>query len=468
MPSAEPPAAEPPAADTRYDEAPCALVTTTSEGTVVDANATLARWLGRRVADLRGQRFSALLDARSRVVHETRLAQVLHVEGAVHEAALALAGPAGAVPVLFTAILDRDASLVRIAMLPGSERASYEEELLRARRVAEASEARVRILQDISGAFSTTANDQEVADSFVRIAREAFFATEAAVHLFDDDGVLHRVAGRNPLQGTIAPIPELRDTIDELVLSVDDVRTDFPELAEGLRAAHLEALSITPLRSDTERLGVLVCFFGRARDFDEEFHDLQRALGRQASQTLMRVRLQRELEYLALRDPLTGVLNSQSVERSLREALSVADETSTPLSVIFIDVDAFKAVNDTFGHVAGDYVLRTLARRLSDSVRADDVVGRVGGDEFIAICAQTDAHDAAGIAERIRTHSRDVVLTAAGDVSVSVSIGLASFHPGDRLPTADELLIRADGAMYVSKGSGKDRVSLEERAPSAP
>jgi diguanylate cyclase (GGDEF)-like protein len=453
--------------DARFDRAPCGLLTTTLDGVIVDVNATLARWLDRDADAVIGNRFTALLDAGSRLIYETRIAQVLHLDGAVDEAALSLAGlDGGPIPVLFTAALDADGpeTIVRIALLPGRERAAYEKELARARRVAEASEARVRILQDISDAFGTSGNDQHVADTFVRVAREAFSASDAAVHLLDEQGRLHLVAGTNPLEGVVAPIPALRDTLVERVLSIGDVQIDFPELAEGLRSAHLEALSVTPLHGEGGRLGVLVCFFGRAREFDDEFLDLQRALGRQASQTLMRVRLQRELEFQALRDPLTGVLNSQSVEQRLGEAVRHAAETGEPVSVLFLDVDAFKSINDTFGHVAGDSVLRTLARRLTESVRQDDVVGRIGGDEFIAICGNADAAVAAGIGERILAACRNPIETMAGEVAASVSIGLASYDPRtDRLPTADDLLVRADGAMYVSKDAGKDRVSVEER-----
>lgn len=452
-----------------YDRAPCALLTMTAADVIVVANETLARWTGRARTDLAGVRFATLLEPASRLIYETRLAQTLRLDGVVEAVALSLAGPGGAsVPVVMTATVDAAGEgRMHVVLTPGREHARYDRELARARRTAEAAEARVRILQDISDAFGSSGSDQHVADTFVRVARDAFSATDAAVHLLDEQGRLHLVAGRNPLEGVVAPIPELRDTIEELALSAQDVETEFPELAEGLRSVHREALSITPLHGDDQRLGVLVCFFARAREFDDEFLELQRALGRQASQTLTRVRLQRELEYQALRDPLTGVLNSQSVAESLEEAVTDAALTREPLSVLFLDVDSFKAINDTYGHLAGDTVLRTLAHRLAHSVRADDVVGRIGGDEFVAICTRADAEIAAGIGERILEHCREPIETPSGVVSVSVSIGLSSFDPGsERTPTADDLLVRADGAMYVSKDAGKDRVSVEERVPS--
>jgi diguanylate cyclase (GGDEF)-like protein len=457
--------------DVRWDRAPCALLTLNAEGVILDVNDLASGWLERSPTALRGVRFSALLDDASRDAFDTRLVQITSVAGAWGELAFSLlAGDGARIPVVAVGVLDTDGEvpLVRLALTPGSERERLESELARVRRSAEASEARVRILQDVSDDFGVSVDDQEVADSVVRVAREAFSASEVAVHLYGADGTLTRVAGTSPVEGAVAPIPELRDTRDELVIVLDDARTAFPELATALEAAGRRALSIAPLAGDGERLGVVVCFFETERRFDAEFFDLQRALGRQATQTLTRLRLQRELEYQALRDPLTGVFNSQTIEQRLGDALADAKNSLSPLAVIFVDVDEFKSVNDTFGHVAGDHVLRTLAHRLGESVREDDVIGRVGGDEFIAICTGADARVGAGIAERIRAHSRDAVPTAAGEVRVSVSVGLASFHPGDVLPTADQLLMRADAAMYVSKGAGKDRVSVEERVPSAP
>ncbi|WP_159499315.1 GGDEF domain-containing protein [Microbacterium sp. 18062] len=451
----------------RYHRSPCGLLATTPAGVIVEANETFAVWAGRPVDDLIGMRFTSFLDPSSRIFYETRHAQVVHLEGRATEVALSMRHADGtSLPVLINSVVDRTprSTVIRTAVFNATGRIAYERDLLRARRKAESSEARVRILQDVSGAFGVSANVQEVADSFVKAAREAFVAPEASVLLFDDAGDLQLVAGTNPLWGVVDPIESLRHTMEEVVLSVDDVQTSLPQLAQGLRAARYEALSITPLIGEGERLGVLVCFFGRARDFDDDFLDLQRALGRQASQTLVRVRLQRKLEHLALHDPLTDIPNRQFVEQCLSDAIRDAGDAGHPLAIVFLDVDEFKSVNDTYGHAAGDAVLRTLAQRLRGAVRVDDIVGRIGGDEFVAICANADAEGAWTIAERIRKHSGEPVTTHALSVEVSVSVGLAIYDPAvDDPPTPDQLLRRADGAMYVSKEAGKDRISLEPR-----
>ena len=132
--------------------------------------------------------------------------------------------------------------------------------------------------------------------------------------------------------------------------------------------------------------------------------------------------------------------------------------------MIFLDVDEFKSINDRHGHAAGDAVLRELAARLRAGVRSGDVVGRIGGDEFVAICPDADIAAAESIAERILALMREPVDVGGRRVSASVSVGISLFQPdGGAPPTGEELLIRADAAMYASKGAGKDRFTLEDR-----
>lgn len=451
----------------RYDQAACGLLSTTPTGTVLDVNATLLRWLGYDARDVVGKPFTAMLDAGSQLFYETRHTQVLHLQRKVSEVALTLRCADGSsLPVLVSSVLVSHGKqdVVRTAVFGATARLHYEADLLRARKVAEASEERVRVLQDVSTTFGMSATDGEVAESFVAIAREAFTAAESAVHLFDEGGDLKLVAGVNPLAENTPPVESLRNTLELMIVHADEAEPELPLLAAGLRAARLESLSIAPLLDGTERLGLLVCFFSRKREFDDHFVDLQRALGRQATQTLIRVRLQRRLEYLALHDQLTGTANRQMLQQSLHSAIDQAIRRAAPLAVLFLDIDGFKSINDRLGHGAGDEVLRELANRLRASVRTEDVVGRIGGDEFVVICADADFTAAGAIAERVLAVAREPIDAAGFPVTVSVSVGVATYRPDrDQRPTADEMLIRADGAMYASKDAGKDRVTFAGR-----
>ncbi|MDQ7879526.1 diguanylate cyclase [Microbacterium sp. QXD-8] len=450
-----------------FQGAPCGLIGTSLDGLILEANDTLLEWTGFSRPQIEGRSFTSLLDPGSQLFYETRHAQALPLQGQLNEVALTMLCADGSrLPVLINAIRDAAAGVNRIAVFNASGRIQYERDLLHARRVAESSEAQVRVLQEVSRAFGVSATDEDVAQSFAEVARTAFAAREAGVLLLDDVGELTLVGGTNPLAGLVPPIVSLRNSPDVVVVDDETATARFPQLAAALHETRLAALSVMPLLDADRRLGILVCFFGRARQFDDQFFDLQKALGRQASQTLVRVRLQRRLAFLALHDQLTGVANRQLLEQSLEDALEAASAHNTPLAVMFLDVDEFKSINDRFGHAAGDMVLVELAVRLGAGVRSEDVVGRIGGDEFVAICANADEHAATTIAERILRLTQEPIAIGEGLISASVSVGISMFHP--RLhsrPTPEQLLVRADRAMYESKGAGKNRATFETPPP---
>jgi diguanylate cyclase (GGDEF)-like protein/PAS domain S-box-containing protein len=451
-----------------FSHAPCGLISTTADGGIVEANDTFLAWTGYRRSEIVGKPFSTLLDPGSQLFFETRFAQILHLHGIISEvAATIVAADGGRLPMLINSTLSDEDGLVRSALFKATERRRYEADLLDARREAETSEQRVRVLQDVSSMFGLSASDEDVAETFVTVARDAFDAVEAGVWLIDEDSSLKLVAGVNPVAGRVQPIPTLRNAAMVTVVTSLDADREYPELASALRAARLSSISVMPLRADDSKVGILVCFYSRRTEFDERFFELQQAIGRQASQTLVRVRQARRLAFLALHDQLTGIANRELLQRSLDDALQRAQERAEPLAVIFLDVDDFKSINDRYGHAAGDDVLRELAARLRAGVRTGDVVGRIGGDEFVAICANADAAAAEAIAARVLAMMREPIDVGGHQLFASVSVGISLFHADGRAaPSGEDLLIRADRAMYESKGTGKDRFTIEECATS--
>lgn len=447
-----------------FQLAPCGLLATDSAGEIIEANRTLAEWLSISAEDMPGRRFSSLLDPASRLLYETRHTQILHLVGGVDEAALTLMRADGStMPGLINMSRDPETGRVAMAVFNAAERVQYEQALLAARRAAETSERRVRVLQEMSGSFDVSATDEDVAQSFAAAAKDAFTAVETAVYLLQDDGEFALMGGSSPLTGKVAPIPSLRTTPDVTVVHVDDEDPVYTELTAAMRTHGLASLSVTPLTVDGKRLGNLACFYSRRTNFDDQYFELQQALGRQASQTLTRVRLQRQLAFLALHDQLTGAANRQLLQLKLDDAITEATAQKIPLAVLFLDIDDFKSINDAFGHAAGDTVLVELAARLNSGVRHGDLVGRMGGDEFVAICRDTDLSAAVLVAERILAFAQQPVVVADGIVSASVSVGVSVYRPGlDPRPTAAHMLTRADAAMYRSKRDGKNRLSLSE------
>jgi diguanylate cyclase (GGDEF)-like protein len=162
------------------------------------------------------------------------------------------------------------------------------------------------------------------------------------------------------------------------------------------------------------------------------------------------------LSRLAVRDGLTGLLNRVGMNERIAAEMRRQARHPAPLSLLLLDVDRLKAINDEHGHGAGDAALQHVADAIARSVRAIDASARWGGDEFLVLAPQTALQDAAVLASRIRAAA---ARPAAGVPRVSVSIGLASVPPVASGPTVDELLQAADDALYEAKRAGGDQVA---------
>lgn len=168
----------------------------------------------------------------------------------------------------------------------------------------------------------------------------------------------------------------------------------------------------------------------------------------------------RQLADLALasrRDALTGLPNRRAFEEDLAREASRAARAGTPLAVVVLDVDRFKAVNDTHGHAAGDAVLRAVAARAAGAIRAGDLLARVGGEEFGILLPAADLARAVDAAERIRTTLAALPVEAAGiALAITASFGCAALARGE---TPEALVARADARLYEAKGAGRNRVA---------
>jgi len=169
---------------------------------------------------------------------------------------------------------------------------------------------------------------------------------------------------------------------------------------------------------------------------------------------------QQELTAAARLDYLTGICNRRAIEDLGARSMAAARRHGMPLSMMIIDVDHFKRINDEFGHAAGDQALVETVRRIRHSLRAEDLVGRLGGEEFVAVMPNTDGQSALAAAERTRAaFAREKMAVGAGELLVTVSVGVAVLAPEDA--QFSNLLRRSDRAMYAAKAAGRDRVMLD-------
>jgi diguanylate cyclase (GGDEF)-like protein/PAS domain S-box-containing protein len=162
------------------------------------------------------------------------------------------------------------------------------------------------------------------------------------------------------------------------------------------------------------------------------------------------------IQHLADHDALTGLLNRRMFDDRLRQAIANARRSDSIVSLMLVDLDEFKAINDTYGHLTGDYVLRTVAKRIQDSVRETDTVARLGGDEFVVVLVgQRSTEDPAVVAEKMLGAITQPIPAGGRQLEIGASIGISIFpRDGD---STEALLKHADAAMYRVKDAGKNR-----------
>ena len=173
----------------------------------------------------------------------------------------------------------------------------------------------------------------------------------------------------------------------------------------------------------------------------------------------------------ATHDALTGILNRRALQKVLLRELAMSDRIGCPLALVMIDIDHFKRVNDQFGHVAGDGVLCEVTRRIGQRLRANDVLGRFGGEEFLLVLPSTDAQGAWALAEDIRHAFDRPVIHGDAPISITVSAGIHAFAPRpqgashdtprtERDAVLDRMIQAADAALYRAKQAGRNRCEI--------
>lgn len=166
-------------------------------------------------------------------------------------------------------------------------------------------------------------------------------------------------------------------------------------------------------------------------------------------------RRQEELELLSRRDPMTGLGNRRALDQAMQRSVARCQRSGLPLSIIILDLDRFKRVNDVYGHTCGDSVICGVAEMISSRLRTGDRVFRYGGEEFVILCEDTDRADAQELAERLRCAAERELVT--GELRVTLSAGIATMRQGE---TPGNCLERADQALLAAKSDGRNRVYM--------
>ena len=294
---------------------------------------------------------------------------------------------------------------------------------------------------------------EEAFDRITRLTRRVFDVPMSTLTLVDDhrqwfksrQGVSACETARGPSFCTVA-------VGQRVPLLVPDAWADvrFFNSPLVLGAPHIRFYAGAPLITpEGHAIGSLCAMDTRAREFDAESVETLSDLAALAMTQL-------ELRLVAMTDALTGAHSRRAFRSEMDRALSLAQRHGHALSCIMLDLDHFKAVNDTHGHAAGDLVLAATAGACRKALRESDSFGRMGGEEFAVLLPHTDAAHAMTVAEKLRCAIAGLrIPTASGPINVTASLGVAGLDGG--AGDTDVLLHRADAALYAAKKSGRNR-----------
>jgi two-component system, cell cycle response regulator len=354
-----------------------------------------------------------------------------------------------------------------------------EEALERAKQDADSRRKLVDILHEVTGDLSVS----ELFHLLVRRAALALDVSHCSVVLArpGDTSAVVVAAYENPsitsLVIQLDRYPELKEALESgQAVLVEDL--DTHALYEGMRQVWgIEGIEI-PIRSvmalpfsiDRGQYGVFLV--RRTRDqerFGPADLEFAQAVITAAVAVIQRAQMvestmadNARLEQLAQTDPLTQILNRRALTERITAEMERALRYDSTLALLMIDLDHFKRVNDTFGHLVGDDVLRDVAQLLGDTIRGNDIVARYGGEEFLVLLPETDDAGAESFAERIRAAVEAHPFNNSGDapaLRLTASIGVAVF-PAARIETVEDLFARADAALYRAKADGRNRVRM--------
>jgi diguanylate cyclase (GGDEF)-like protein len=366
----------------------------------------------------------------------------------------------------------RDEDLAVLMILADQAATAIESVRLLARAQGLAGE--LRRLLDMSGELAHSLDPLTVADLIAKHLAGAMGFDQCAISYWDRPGDRILTWGffpETPLAEldpsfALADFPATRRVLEEkatIVVDVDDPAADPAEVAQLIRHGDF-GMVMLPLVAKGESIGLVELISRRKGTIDPARLDLARSMANEAAMALENAKLYEDVRKLADHDHLTGFFNHRYVHERLGEELVRAQRSGSPLSLLMIDLDDFKLVNDTFGHLFGDRVLVWSAELIRSSLRLSDVPARYGGDEFAVILPDTDAAAATAVAERIlgAFSSRAYESRTRGSVPVAASIGQATFPRDAR--TGPELIAASDGAMYRAKGGGGQGAARAGRA----
>ncbi len=324
----------------------------------------------------------------------------------------------------------------------------------------------LRLVQDLTGrAIHSESATELLSAAFHTLFESVPFDVAAAIlieqHL-DLYVATREDAGAAVSESLVERLRRLLATVVPTSLAATEVmvrseRHDLPKASTGGGDALRNEVHAV-IKQDNRAAGLLVIW--RAEPFSDDERKIVEICSIQISVHFSNLRSREKIAALADVDDLTGVPNRRFFRRQINQEIETAAAYNVSLSLLIIDVDDFKEINDAFGHATGDVVLSEICGRIRDLLRTPDWLSRFGGDEFAVVLPHTDLGGACVVADRILNRVRDLSVAADAQRSVrcSVSIGVAELKPGDT--TSTDFVRRADDRLYAAKRQGKNRYTF--------
>ncbi len=315
-----------------------------------------------------------------------------------------------------------------------------------------------KALHEASRTLSTSLRVEEIAERFVELV-SGMVSSSAVGFFIADKGKLRAIAkkGFEPEKEAFYPKGTYFDLIVKNKQSLHFSHLDKKQGVYPFKITDTKTFLGIPIISEKEVFGILAVTSKESDAISSFQEHLLRIVVDQAAMFITNAQLHKEVEKLAVTDGLTGLHNHRHFQERLSEEFQRLERIPQPLSLMLIDIDHFKKINDVYGHPAGDTVLTNLAVILKKTLRGIDILARYGGEEFAAVLMGTESSGAKKMAERLRASvMNSPFFIDENKLTVTLSIGLA-IHPHDAA-AKDELIDKADQALYYAKKNGRNQV----------
>ncbi|MBI5756059.1 MAG: diguanylate cyclase [Nitrospirae bacterium] len=322
----------------------------------------------------------------------------------------------------------------------------------------------LEIILEITKSVSSTLKINEVLMTIVSKVGEYIYADRCSIILIDGQRkygyviASHDDPGIDHLQIDLEKYPEICRVLEtKEAVVIDDINDDplMNDVREMLNQIHIRSLLVVPIAYQEEIIGTL---FLKVRKGKHKFTQREirfcQVVANTSANAIKNAQLYEQIKLQATTDGLTNLLNHRAFLERYQEEVMRSQRTQKPFSIMMVDVDNFKAINDTHGHHYGDKALRELARSLKDNTRSVDVVARYGGDEFICLLPEASQDQGQLVANRIIKKIREGYKEGNMPVSISIGLGTYLYHTDD----SAMLLQFADQAMYLAKYKGGDQI----------